>query len=60
MVINMFKYLIEPKSLLFPYHIANRESQYIITGDKDLLVLNPFRSAIIITAEEFLKTIEHE
>ncbi len=38
----------------------NEESQYIVTGDKDLLVLHPFRSAIIITVEEFLKTIKFE
>lgn len=26
----------------------------IITGDKDLLVLNPFRNIVIVTAAEFL------
>jgi uncharacterized protein len=33
----------------------NGQAEYIITGDKDLLVLNPFRDVKIITAEEFLR-----
>ena len=35
----------------------NGEAQYIITGDRDLLVLNPFRNVRVITVEDFLKTI---
>jgi putative PIN family toxin of toxin-antitoxin system len=35
----------------------NGEAQYIITGDQDLLVLNPFRNVRVITVEDFLKTI---
>lgn len=35
----------------------NGEAQYIITGDLDLLVLNPFRNVRVITVEDFLKTI---
>ena len=31
----------------------NGEAQYIITGDRDLLVLNPFRNARVITVEIF-------
>jgi uncharacterized protein len=38
----------------------NGEAQYIISGDKDLLVLHPFRGVLVITADEFLKTIEFE
>lgn len=38
----------------------NGEARYIISGDKDLLVLHPFRDVLIITADEFLKTIESE
>ena len=34
------------------------EAQYIISGHKDLLVLHPFRNIAVITADEFLKTIE--
>lgn len=33
------------------------EAQYIISSDKDLLVLHPFRNVLVITVEEFLRTI---
>lgn len=33
------------------------KSDYIITGDADLLVLNPFLGVTILTADEFLKRI---
>jgi uncharacterized protein len=33
----------------------NGQAEYIVTGDKNLLVLNPFRNLKIITAEEFLR-----
>jgi uncharacterized protein len=36
----------------------NGEAQFIISGDRDLLVLHPFRDVRVITADEFLKTIE--
>lgn len=36
----------------------NGEANYIITGDRDLLVLHPFRGIFVITAENFLNTIE--
>lgn len=36
----------------------NGEAQYIISGDRDLLVLHPFRDVFVVTADEFLKTIE--
>jgi uncharacterized protein len=35
----------------------NGQAQYIVSGDKDLLVLNPFRAVKIVTAEEFLKAV---
>jgi len=38
----------------------NGEAQYIISGDRDLLVLHPFRDVVVITADEFLRTIEPE
>lgn len=38
----------------------NGEAQYIISGDRDLLVLHPFRDVIVITVDEFLKTTEPE
>ena len=34
------------------------EAQYIISGDRDLLILHPLRDVMVITAEAFLKTIE--
>jgi putative PIN family toxin of toxin-antitoxin system len=36
----------------------NGEAQYIISGDRDLLVLHPFRDVMVMSADEFLKTIE--
>ncbi|MBP0028874.1 MAG: putative toxin-antitoxin system toxin component, PIN family [Roseofilum sp. Guam] len=38
----------------------NGEASYIITGDRDLLVLHPFRGILVITADEFLRTIAPE
>lgn len=38
----------------------NGEAQYIISGDRDLLVLHPFRKVLVITADEFLQTIKSE
>ncbi|WP_254565084.1 putative toxin-antitoxin system toxin component, PIN family [Oscillatoria sp. HE19RPO] len=35
------------------------EAEYIISGDRDLLVLNPFEDIKILTPEEFLQTIEN-
>lgn len=35
------------------------QAEYIVTGDRDLLVLNPFRGISIVTPEEFLQVIEH-
>lgn len=32
-------------------------AQYIISGDRDLLVLHPFRDVLVVTIDEFLKTI---
>jgi putative PIN family toxin of toxin-antitoxin system len=36
----------------------NGEAQYIISGDRDLLVLHPFRDVLVLTTDEFLETIE--
>jgi putative PIN family toxin of toxin-antitoxin system len=33
---------------------VNGNADFLVTGDKDLLVLNPFRSVEIITAREFI------
>ena len=34
---------------------VNGNAAYIVTGDADLLVLNPFRGVEIVTPAEFLK-----
>jgi putative PIN family toxin of toxin-antitoxin system len=36
----------------------NGQAQSIISGDQDLLVLHPFREVVVISPDEFLKTIE--
>ena len=38
----------------------NGQAQYIVSGDRDLLVLNPFRNVKIVTAEEFLRALQIE
>lgn len=35
----------------------NGQAEYIVSGDKDLLVLDPFRGVKIVTAEEFLRVV---
>ena len=34
---------------------VNGDANYIVTGDKDLLVLHPFETVEILTAADFLK-----
>jgi putative PIN family toxin of toxin-antitoxin system len=36
----------------------NGQAEYIVSGDKDLLALNPFRGVKIVTAEEFLRVVQ--
>ena len=36
---------------------VNGQAEYLITGDKDLLVLHPFRKTQIFTAKDFISTI---
>jgi uncharacterized protein len=36
---------------------VNGHADFIVTGDKDLLVLHPFESVEILTAADFLKNI---
>lgn len=36
----------------------NGQAEYIVSGDKDLLVLNPFRGVKIVMAEAFLKAVD--
>jgi uncharacterized protein len=45
----------DPKDDKFLELAIEAGASYIITGDKDLLVLNPFKNIIILTAADFLK-----
>ncbi|MBD1855058.1 MULTISPECIES: putative toxin-antitoxin system toxin component, PIN family [Leptolyngbya] len=36
----------------------NGQAEYIVSGDKDLLVLNPFREVNIVTVEEFVRIFQ--
>ena len=45
----------DPKDNKFLELAVNGNADFIITGDQDLLVLNPFREIQIITVYEFLK-----
>jgi putative PIN family toxin of toxin-antitoxin system len=38
----------------------NGGAKYIVSGDKDLLVLNPFRDVKIVTVEGFLRAVKLE
>jgi putative PIN family toxin of toxin-antitoxin system len=44
----------DPKDDKFLELAVNGQANFIITGDEDLLVLNPFRNIEIITVNEFL------
>lgn len=44
----------DPKDNKYLELAVSGKAQYIITGDKDLLILNPFRGINIIKPDEFL------
>ena len=44
----------DPKDNKFLELAVSGKADFIITGDQDLLVLNPFRNIEIITINEFL------
>lgn len=44
----------DPKDDKFLELALNGHANYIITGDKDLLVLHPFRDTEILTAKDFI------
>jgi uncharacterized protein len=50
----------DPKDDLVLELAVSGGAEYIISGDKDLLVLNPFRNIKIVTAQEFLIMIESQ
>ena len=45
----------DPKDNMILELAVSGQADYIITGDKDLLALNPFRKIQILTPAEFLK-----
>ncbi|WP_079680589.1 putative toxin-antitoxin system toxin component, PIN family [Planktothrix sp. PCC 11201] len=47
----------DPKDNKYLELAVSGNADYIITGDKDLLVLNPFRAISIITVDQFLLLI---
>lgn len=47
----------DPKDDRFLELAVNGSANYIVTGDDDLLTLNPFRDVEIITPNDFLKAL---
>ena len=47
----------DPKDDKFLELAVNGEAEYIITGDKDLLVLHPFNNTKILSTKEFIETL---
>jgi putative PIN family toxin of toxin-antitoxin system len=47
----------DPKDDKFLELAVNGNASYLVTGDKDLLVLNPFRDISIITPAQFLNAM---
>lgn len=47
----------DPKDDKFLELAVNGKADYVITGDKDLLALHPFRGIEILTAKDFITTI---
>jgi len=46
----------DPKDNMILELAVAGQADYIVTGDKDLLALNPFRKIQIVTPAEFLKS----
>ena len=44
----------DPKDNKFLELAVSGEADFIVSGDQDLLVLNPFRNIEIVTANDFL------
>ncbi len=44
----------DPKDDRFLELAVSGEARYLVTGDRDLLVLNPFRDVVIVTPDQFL------
>ena len=50
----------DPKDNKFLELAVSGKADILITGDRDLLILNPFRNLQIITINEFLSQFTHE
>ena len=50
----------DPKDNKFLELAVSGSARYLITGDQDLLVLNPFRDVAIVTPHQFLERTEQE
>uniref|UniRef100_UPI00404A5C6A putative toxin-antitoxin system toxin component, PIN family n=1 Tax=Flavobacterium sp. TaxID=239 RepID=UPI00404A5C6A len=48
----------DPKDNFLLYLIDFSKADYLVTGDKDLLELNPFKTARILTPADFEQEIE--
>lgn len=48
----------DPKDDKYLELAVSGNASHIMTGDKDLLVMNPFRGIAIVTAQEFLNLFE--
>ncbi len=54
-LINPLRACRDPKDNMYLELAVSCRASCIVTGDKDLLVLNPFRNIPVITPSEFLK-----
>ncbi len=57
-VVDVVKECRDPKDDIILELSLSGKADLIISGDKDLLVLNPFRSIEILSVEQFLKSID--
>ena len=47
----------DPKDDKFLELAVNGQAEYLITGDKDLLVLHPFKETKILSTKDFIDTL---
>ena len=57
-IIETIKACRDPKDDMFLELAVNGNANYIITGDDDLLSLNPFREIKILTPNDFLVKVK--
>ena len=48
----------DPKDDKFLHVALNGEAEFIVTGDADLLALNPFHNVEILSPQEFLERLD--